>query len=128
MRRLAAATILVAGAVACIVAGWIGRGLTAENSCRYTASGYGRLHGDLNRLPRYPLENVSDVVVGNIQRCWAAHPYIGPQQSLNIIGAAKAPSGGYFLVFDPWGLTDTQIVFLVDARGRVTRAFAYSTI
>jgi hypothetical protein len=128
MKRPLVTAVAVLGGLACAGAGWVARGLAAEHSCRYTANGYGRLYGNLNRLPPYPLEKVPDEVVGGIQKCWAAHPYNGPQQSLNIIGAVKAPAGGYYLVFEPWNLTDIEIVFRVDGRGRVSRAFAYGTL
>jgi hypothetical protein len=128
MKRRLVATAAVIGAVASAGAGWIARDLAAGHSCRYTARGYARLYGDLNKLPQYPLENVSDSVVADIQRCWAVHPYHGPQHSLGVIGAVKAPPGGYYLVFEPWNLTDVQVVFRVDGNGRVSRAFVYSTL
>jgi hypothetical protein len=37
------------------------------------------------------------------------------------------PSGGYYILFRPLGITDIQLVFQVERTGRVVRAFRYST-
>lgn len=109
-------------------AGWIGHKAATSAGCEYTAAGYGRLNGDVLRLPKYPLKEVSDDVVGDIQKCWAAHPYGGPQHSIGLVDARKMPSGGYYLLFEPLGITDVQLVFRVQRTGRITQAFQYGTL
>ena len=125
-RRWAAAMILVGGAAAGI-GGWVVRGVAVEQACEYTAQGYGRLMVDVQTLPELPLKNVSDDVIGEIQKCWAAHPFVGPQAVIELVDARKAPDGGYFLLFDPSSVTDVQVVFYVDANWNVIEAHTRST-
>jgi hypothetical protein len=69
---------------------------------------------------------VSNDVIGQIQKCWAAHPYGGPQYSIELADARKTPDGGYYVLFEPLGITDVQLVFSVDANRRVTAAYVHS--
>lgn len=121
-----AALALFAAGSAC--AGWLARESADRTGCAYTAAGYGRLNGDLHSLARFALENVTDDVVGGIEKCWAAHPYGGPKHSIELVDARKAPSGGYYLMFEPLGISDVQLVFRVQRDRRVTQAFQYSTL
>jgi hypothetical protein len=114
--------------LASIGAGWAAHDFAADRACRYVANGYGRFDADAHALPEYPLVNVSNDVVGEIQRCWAAHPYEGPQYVLELVDARKRSDGGYYLFFEPWGITDIQLVFSVDANRRVAGAYLRSTL
>lgn len=128
MKRLIANTLVILGAAAFGAAGWIANDYARDRNCSYTANGYGPLYADLRALPEYPLESVSNDVVGEIQKCWAAHPYVSAQHVLLLTGARKSTGGGYYLIFEPWGTSDLQLVFLVDANRRVKRAYNDSTV
>ena len=117
----------IAVVTACVAAGWFAHALAAERSCRYTTRGYASLRTDLRALPELPWDRVGNDVLGKIQRCWAAHPYQGPQYSLEFVEARKAPTGGFYVVSYPLGITDTQLVFLVDTERRVSNAYVAST-
>jgi hypothetical protein len=110
----------------CVGLGWLAHGFTVDRACHYTANGYGRLDADLRALPELSLEDVSQDVVGEIQKCWAAHPYDGPQYVIMFSEARKMPGGGYYLLFEPWGITDIQLAFSVDPNHRVTGAYVRS--
>lgn len=124
-RRQLIAVALLGGATFA-GAGWVAHDFAGARACHYTAEGYGRLEGNLFKLPQYPLEDVSNDVVGEIQKCWAAHPYDGPQHSIVLVDARRIQGGGYYLHFEPQGITDIQLVFSVDANRRVTGAYQYS--
>jgi hypothetical protein len=109
-------------------AGWFGHKATTSAGCAYTGGGYDRLNHDVLRLPSYSVEQVPNEVIGAIQKCWAAHPYGGPQHSIQLVDARKMPSGGYYILFEPLGITDIQLVFQVERTGSVVRAFQYSTL
>ena len=117
----------IAVATACFAAGWFAHGQASERSCHYTAVGYAPLRADLRALPKLPWDRVGDDVLRQIQRCWAAHPYEGPQYSLQFVEARGAPDGGYFVASYPFGITDIQLVFHVDTQRRVTNAYVAST-
>lgn len=103
--------------------GWFARDHADRAECAYTANGYGRFEEDLGSLASLPLERVNTEVLLSIQRCWAAHPYGGPQHSISLVDAWEAPSGGYYAVFEPGGITDVQLAFRVQANGVVTKAY-----
>ena len=107
--------------------GWVAREKAALTECAYTAEGYKRLTDDPAKLAKHPLENVSQQALGDIQRCWAAHPYAGPQHALELVDARKLPTGGYYAIFDPSGIADVQLVFRVDRSGKVAQAFQHGT-
>lgn len=95
-------------------AGWLARGAVERSRCDYTAAGYPLLRGDIRRLPSLPLERVvSSAALGEIQKCWAANPYAGPQHSLELVDARLARDGGYYVIFEPDGINDVGVVFLV---------------
>lgn len=127
MNRQSAAAIILVGGAAAAVGGWMARDFTTAQTCDYTASGYERLTVSVHTLPKLPLESVSDDVVGKIQKCWAAHPFVGPQHAIQFVDARRAPDGGYFLLFDPLGVSDVQLVFSVDANWDVTGSHSQST-
>ena len=118
--------VAVLGGVTGAAAGWLAHGSVADRACQYTAKGYAPLEANVITLPEYPLENVSDEVVGEIQKCWAAHPYSGPQNSIILADARMKPEGGYYVFFEPRGTTDIQLAFLVDANHRVVGAYRLS--
>jgi hypothetical protein len=95
--------------------------------CDYLVDGYERLHTDLNSLPLIPLEQISEAVVGEVQKCWATHPYGGPQHSLRLQAARQAGANGYYLIFEPSGIQDVALVFQVNAESRVTGGYQSST-
>ena len=127
MNRQTFTLLTVLGAAAFGAVGWVANDLARDRACSYTAKGYGKLDVDLSALPEYPLENVENDVVGEIQKCWAAHPYHGPQYVLHLTDARKAPDGSHYLLFVPWGITDTQLAFSVDRTHRVKGAYIRST-
>jgi hypothetical protein len=96
--------------------------------CEYLADGYPRLDTDLNPLPILHLEQVPNAVVSEVQKCWAAHPYGGPQHSLLLQEARKTAGNGYYLVFQPRGIEDVELVFRVNGEGRVTAGYQSSTL
>jgi len=126
MNRQITTLLTVLGAAAFGAVGWVANDFASDRACSYTANGYGQLDVDLNALPEYSLENVENDVVGEIQKCWAAHPYHGPQHVLHLTDARKAPDGSHYLLFEPWGITDTQLAFSVDPMRRVKGAYIRS--
>ena len=118
---------LAGAATSGLIGGWWARDYVGRNECSYTAIGYERLNEDLGSLTSLPLEQVSAGVLLNIQRCWAAHPYGGPQHVLELVDARRTPIGGYYAVFEPLGITDVQLAFRVQADGQVTQAYQRGT-
>jgi hypothetical protein len=110
------------------IAGWIGRGVVEGAECAYMAKGYERLTGNLRQYAKYPSQDVSDKVLAGIQRCWAAQPYVGPRHSIEFVEARVVPDGGYYVIFEPIGVTDVQLAFRVDRSGSAVQAFQYSTL
>jgi hypothetical protein len=121
---LAFAFALSAGAIA----GWIGRGSIERAKCAYMAKGYERLTGNLRQYAEYPSQDVSDKVLAGIQRCWAAQPYVGPRHSIEFVEARVVPHGGYYVIFEPIGVSDVQLAFQVDRTGSAVQAFQYGTL
>lgn len=97
-----------------------------SSACDYLNRGYQPLKGGITSLPSYPLEQVPDRVVREIQKCWAAKPYGGPQHSIRLRDARKVSSTRYYLLFEPWGITDTRLVFLVDRELGVLEGYKHS--
>lgn len=126
MRAWGGAT-LAGAAILGVIGGWWARDYVGRNECSYTANGYKRLNEDLSSFTGLPLEQVNAGVLLNIQRCWAANPYGGPQHVLDLVDARKTPNGGYYAVFEPLGITDVQLAFRVEADGQVTQAYQLST-
>ncbi|WP_097092516.1 hypothetical protein [Novosphingobium sp. Chol11] len=108
-------------------AGWILNDQAEGRRCNYLANGYELLPIRTERLSRSELEHVPEHVLGDIQRCWAANPYGGPQHSLALTDARKLSAARYYVAFEPLGITDVQIVFLVDRKDGVIGAFQRST-
>ena len=108
-------------------AGWILNDQAASRRCNYLANGYQLLPIRVERLSRYDLEHVPEDVLGNIQRCWAENPYGGAQHSLALTDARKLSATRYYVAFEPLGITDVQLVFLIDRKDGVIGAFQRST-
>jgi hypothetical protein len=113
-------------ATGCLMAGWFAHGLALDHSCQYTRD-YVAIPAGFYASPRVTWESVGDEVLGEIQRCWAAHPFEGPQHSLQFEEVRKAPGGGFYIVSVPYGITDIQLVFHVRANSSVSEAFVAST-
>lgn len=126
MNRETAKLLTVLGAAAFGASGWVANDFVSARACSYTANGYERLDVDLSALPEYPLERVENDVVGEIQKCWAAHPYHGPRHVLQLVDARKAADGGHYLLFEPQGITDTQLAFFIDPKRGVKGAYVRS--
>ena len=109
------------------MAGWFAHGLAVTHSCQYTAD-YATIPTDFRAAPKVPWESVGDEVLGEIQRCRAAHPYGGPQHSLQFAEVRKASPEGFYIVSVPGGITDVQVVFHVRANNRVSEAYLVSTL
>jgi hypothetical protein len=116
--RIALPAFLSAFCVSCTESGF---------DCRFLDEGYKRFDRSLTSLAEYPLENVPDEVVGSIQRCWAERPYESPQHSILLSGARVASPSRYYLIFEPWGITDMYLVFSVERGNSVVDAYTYST-
>lgn len=100
----------------------------SRSVCAYTSNGYARLERGWEDLVRIPLERVDKEVLLSIQRCWAAHPYAGPQHPISLVDARRAPDGGFYAVFEPEGINDVQLIFRVQASGAVTGAYQYGIV
>lgn len=119
---------LAIAAVMGALGGWGAHIYTGRSGCAYTANGYGRLERGWKDLARIPLGRVDEEVLLSIQRCWAAHPYVGPQHPILLVDARRAPDGGFYAVFQPEGVNDVQIIFRVQASGAVTGAYQYGIL
>jgi hypothetical protein len=124
MNRKAATGLTVLGAFLCAGGGWLANDISRARAC----PAYTRLDVNLNALPEYPLDKVSNDAVGQVQKCWAAHPFEGPQYVLQLVGARQARGGARYLIFQPWGVSDIQLVFSLDAKNRLTGAHAHGTL
>jgi hypothetical protein len=108
-------------------AGWVLNDQVESRRCNYLANGYELLSVKFESLAPYDLEHVPNHVLSSIQRCWAENPYEGPQHSIEMIDARKLSATRYYLAFSPIGITDVQLVFLVDRENGVIGAFQRST-
>lgn len=119
--------LAVAIAIGSFGGGWLARDATSKSKCAYTARGYPPLKSRLDQLQKLALEEVVDTkIIGDIQKCWAAHPFVSPQDSLLLKDARKADADSYYVIFEPWGVTDVEVAFLVE-NGSVAHAFHVST-
>ena len=124
MNQRVTTALIVVGAILCAGGGWLANDISRARAC----PAYARLDVNLNALAEYPLAKVSDEAVGQVQRCWAANPFEGPQYVLQLRDARQAPGDRRFLIFEPWGVTDTEIVFSVDAKNRLTGAYIHGIL
>lgn len=115
------AALAAAGAAAC----QSGRG-----ECDYLRDGYAVLSSRvIYDLPHYPLSRVSASTLQEVERCWAQTPYGGDlQYTLELREAREAPASRYYLIFEPRGVTDVALAFLIDEHGSVVDAFEYSML
>lgn len=127
-RAVLRALAIIVFAVTTFVGGWLASSITIGDRCPSTAHGYATLNVDTRKLEELPWRLVSTEALGEIQKCWAAHPYQGPQYSLDFFKVVKAPTGGVYVLAYPSGITDTELVFLVDAHGQLSKAFVVGTL
>jgi hypothetical protein len=123
MNRKAALAFIAIGAFIGACGGWFVSEMSRVRDCPIEPNVYAHLDVSLDALAEYPLNDVPNDAVGQVQRCWAAHPFGGPQHVLHLTDARQAPSGDRYLIFDPWGISDLQMVYSVDAKNRLTRAY-----
>jgi hypothetical protein len=123
MNRKAATGLTVLGAFLCAGGGWLANDISRARAC----PAYSRLDVNLNALAEDPLDKVPNDAVGQVQKCWAAHPFEGPQYVLQLAGARQA-HGTRYLIFEPWGVSDIQLVFSVDPKNRLTGAYVHGTL
>jgi hypothetical protein len=108
--------------VAIIAAG----GCTSQQpNCSYLDSGYGRLTKDLRQL--------QDVTIArdarqSVERCYSTHPYLNYLGPFSFVGAKRASSGRTYLVYEPQGITDVELVFELGRDMRPVKAFQHSTL
>ncbi len=100
-------------AAAGIALGWLAHQHHVDEPCRFMAQGYKKVRLDTRSLQDFPLNRVPDAALAAVQRCWASRPYIGPLRVLELVDAFEMKSGDYYLAFEPIGVTDVQIVFLI---------------
>jgi hypothetical protein len=86
MNRKATTGLTVLEAFLCAGGGWVANDISGSRACPV----YSRLDVSLNSLAEYPLDKVSNVAVGQVQKCWAPHPLEGPQYVLQLAGARQA--------------------------------------
>jgi hypothetical protein len=121
---------IAAIAVACLgaAAGWTLRDHAEGKKCSYLADGYRPFAGEYYRLPAFSDDQIPDAIVANVQQCWATHPYFGPHHSIQMVDARKVSETRYYLAFEPAGITDINLVFLVDKDNGVIDALQRSTM
>lgn len=91
--------------------------------------GYEAIRIDAESLRELPLDSIPEGVFPVVQRCWAGKPYMGPLHTLELVGAFETQGRDYYLAYEPSGITDVQILFLI-RRGdeKPIAAFQRSTL
>lgn len=119
----------LSAAAAGITIGWFAHQYHASEPCRFMAQGYKSVHLDTRSLRKFLLDRVSDRAISAVQRCWVSTPYEGAIHVLKLVDAFETKSRDYYLAFEPGGVTDVQILFLI-RRGddKPVAAFQRSTI
>jgi len=116
-------------AAAGMALGWFAHQYYANEPCRFMAQGYKSVRLDTRSLRKFPLDRVPDGVFLAVQRCWAGTPYEGPIHVLGLVDAFETKSRDYYLAFQPSGVTDVQILFLIShSDQKPVAAFQRSTL
>jgi hypothetical protein len=99
-----------------------------EQDCAFLAPGYARLDENLARLPAIPSSALPESARFAVERCYPTHPYNGYLGPFSFLGAKRAANGNTYLLYEPMGITDVQLVFEFDRDQRPLRAFQYNTL
>ena len=120
---------VLSAAAAGMTLGWFAHQYHANEPCRFMAQGYKAVRLSNPSLRKFPLDSVPDGVLSAVHRCWAGKPYEGPIHVLELVDAFATKSGDYYLAFEPSGVTDVQILFLIRrSEEKPVAAFQRSTI
>jgi hypothetical protein len=104
-------------------------GCTSQRpDCGFLTSGYGRLASNLAALPDIPLTTFPEGARVQVERCYPAHPYLNYHGSFRFVGVKRAANGNPYLVYEPSGISDVELVFELASDFRPIRAFQYSTL
>ncbi len=104
-------------------------GCTSQQpDCGFLASGYGRLASNLATLPDIPSATLPQAARVEVERCYPSHPYLNYRGPFHFLGAKRAASGNTYLIYEPSGITDVELVFELASDLRPLRAFQYSTL
>jgi hypothetical protein len=96
--------------------------------CGFLASGYGRLGNNLAALPDIPSATLPKGARVQVERCYPAHPYLDYRGPFRFVGGKRAANGNTYLVYEPVGITDVELVFELASDLHPLRAFQYSTL
>jgi len=99
-----------------------------RSDCGFLASGYGRLTSNLANLPDIPSATLPKSVRVKVERCYPSHPYLQYRGPFEFVGAKRAANGNIYLIYEPSGITDVELVFELGSELRPVKAFQHSTL
>ena len=104
-------------------------GCTSQRpDCGFLTSGYGRLATNLAALPDIPSATLPRGARVQVERCYPSYPYLDYRGPFRFVGAKRAANGNTYLVYEPGGITDIELVFELAADLHPLRSFQYSTL
>ena len=99
-----------------------------EGDCGFLSDGYTSLSENLAALADIRSEALPANARLTVERCYPSHPYDDYLGPFRFVGAKRAANGNIYLVYEPTGITDVQLVFEVGRDQRPLKAFQYSTL
>ena len=98
--------------------------------CAYLSEGYASLDGRIiASLEPYELDRIPPSIIDDVRNCWAEKALGGDgQYTLEVVEARRASPTGYYVIFEPRGITDVKLAFLVDDEKGVIGAYEYGVL
>ena len=84
--------------------------------CAFLSEGYASFDNqEIKRLPTSGTRRVPLARFAQVQSCWAAKPFGGDNQySLEYVETRWVSDTEYYLIFEPVGITDVHVGFLIN--------------
>jgi hypothetical protein len=86
-----------------------------------------RLKEDLFSLPTPTRNDAISNAIKNVKACKPVHPIFGTPAEVNFADAHSRSDGKYYVRFRVSALADISLVYLVDNKGNLERAYLFAT-
>lgn len=117
------------GIVACIIVALFAGGCARpQGDCGFLSLGYTNLTENLAGLADIPSVAVPANARLAVERCYPIYPYNDYLGPFRFVGAKRAADENTYLVYEPIGITDVELVFELGRDQRPLKAFQYSTL
>jgi len=93
--------------------GWFAQEYHAHEPCAFMEQGYKSLNLNNQLLRKISAKSVPEEVFLKVQQCWSVRPYEHPLATLQLVGVLETKSKNYYLDYEPGGMSDVRVVFLI---------------